>query len=88
MAVHLKPLEPWRLHDIRRTFRSGLASLRVPDSVAELALGHGKKGLQKVYDLYRYEPELREALTLWGARVRDLVMPPPKNVHQLRRRKA
>jgi integrase len=88
MAVHLKQFEPWRLHDIRRTFRSGLASLRVPDGVAELALGHGKRGLQKVYDLYRYEPELREALTLWGGRVRDLVLPPPKKVTPLRKRRA
>ena len=73
-------LKPWRTHDIRRTVRTRLASLRVPDHVAEAVLGHGKKGLQRVYDQHTYEPEMREALTLWAAKLRDIVTPPPENV--------
>jgi hypothetical protein len=45
-----------------------------------MVLGHGRKGLQRVYDRHRYEAEMREALTLWGARLRDIVEPPPANV--------
>jgi hypothetical protein len=70
----------WVLHDLRRTMRSHLAALRVPDHVAEMALGHGRKGLQRVYDRHRYQDELREALTLWSARLRDIVEPPLANV--------
>ena len=35
---------PWVVHDIRRTVRTRLASLRVPDMVAEMVIGHGRRG--------------------------------------------
>lgn len=73
-------LVPFRTHDLRRTVRTRLASLRVADAVAELVIGHGKKGLQRVYDQHKYEPEMREALELWAIRLRSIVTPPPKNV--------
>jgi integrase len=72
--------EPFKLHDLRRTVRTRLASLRVPDSVAEMVIGHGKRGLGRVYDQHRYVDEMREALELWATRLRDIVTPPPKNV--------
>jgi integrase len=84
MAAELGQLEPWRVHDIRRTVRTKLASLRVPDTIAEMVIGHGKKGLQRVYDQHQYEPEMREALELWAGKLRDIVTPPPENVVTLR----
>jgi integrase len=77
---------PWVIHDIRRTVRTRLASLRVPDLVAEMVIGHGRKGLQRVYDQHTYESEMREALELWAARLRDIVTPPPENVVRMRER--
>jgi integrase len=77
---------PWVIHDIRRTVRTRLASLRVPDMVAEMVIGHGRKGLQRVYDQHRYVDEMREALELWAARLRDIVTPPPENVVRMRER--
>jgi Phage integrase family. len=59
----------WRLHDLRRTMRTRLASLRVPEQVAELVIGHGKRGLARVYDQHRYVSEMREALELWALEV-------------------
>jgi integrase len=76
---------PWVIHDIRRTVRTRLASLRVPDMVAEMVIGHGRKGIQRVYDQHSYEDEMREALELWAARLRDIVTPPPENVVSLKR---
>jgi integrase len=73
-------LRPWRIHDLRRTLRTNLAVLRVADHVAEMVLGHGKRGLQKVYDQHKYEPEMREALEKWAMRLRSIVEPPPANV--------
>jgi integrase len=64
---------PWVVHDIRRTVRTRLSSLRVPDRVAELIIGHGGKGLQRVYDQHSYEPEMREALELWANRLHDIL---------------
>jgi integrase len=74
---------PWVVHDIRRSVRTKLASLKVPDHVAEMVIGHGRKGIQRVYDQHTYEAEIREALELWAARLRDMVMPPPTNVVRL-----
>ena len=74
---------PWVIHDIRRTVRTRLASLRVPDMVAEMVIGHGRKGLQRVYDQHGYEAEMREALELWAGRLRDIVSPAPENVVEL-----
>jgi integrase len=79
-------LKPWRIHDLRRTVRSHLSALRIPDHVAEMVLGHGRQGLQRTYDQHRYEAEIREALTLWAARLRDIVEQPPPNVVKMRRR--
>jgi integrase len=81
-------LSPFRLHDIRRTVRTRLAGLRVADEVAEMIIGHGRKGIQRVYDLHQYENEMREALELWAARLRDIVTPPPDNLVRLRKETA
>jgi integrase len=77
---------PWVIHDIRRTVRTRLAALRVSDMVAEMVIGHGKKGLQRVYDQHAYEAEMREALELWAARLRDITEPPPENLISLKKR--
>ena len=81
----LMSASPWVIHDIRRTVRTRLASLRVSDLVAEMVIGHGRKGIQRVYDQHTYEPEMREALELWAARLRDIVTPPPENVVRLKK---
>jgi integrase len=75
---------PWVIHDIRRTMRTGLSALPVPDIVRELVIAHTQKGLHKVYDLHAYASEKRHALDLWAARVRDIVTPPPVNVVKMR----
>jgi integrase len=73
-------LPPFVLHDLRRTMRTRLSSLRVPDTVAEMVIGHGRKGLQRVYDQHKFVDEMREALEAWNARLRAIVSPPQVNV--------
>ena len=80
MTAEIDAPKPWRTHDIRRTVRTGLARLNVSDTVAELVIGHGKQGLQKVYNQHSYEPQMREALEKWAGALRDIVTPPPENV--------
>ena len=53
-----------------------------------MIIGHGRKGIQRVYDQHSYEDEMREALELWAARLRDIVTPPPENVVTLKGRTA
>jgi integrase len=60
----------WTFHDLRRTYRTRLAELRVPDAVAELALGHAKRGMRGIYDRHGYRDEIREAMERWADRLR------------------
>jgi integrase len=73
-------LPPFVLHDLRRTMRSGLSALPIPEHVRELVIGHVRPGIAGVYDLYAYLDEKRQALDLWSARLRDIVETPPANV--------
>jgi integrase len=79
-----KPVEPFVIHDIRRTMRTGLSALPIPDLVRELVIAHTKPGLHKVYDQFAYLDEKRQALDLWAGRLRDIVTPRPDNVVELR----
>ena len=71
---------PYVLHDIRRSVRTHLSALPIPDLVRELVISHTKPGLHRVYDQHRYIVEKRHALDLWGARLRDIVQPAPDNI--------
>lgn len=55
-------------HDLRRTCRSWLAKLRVPQEIAERVLGHVPRNVMvKTYDRHDYLEEKRAALELWSA---------------------
>lgn len=79
----IEPVKPWRVHDLRRTARSGMAELGVPEIVAERILNHMPRGLIGVYDVYQYQPEKADALQRWANRVQEIVTPPPANVVKL-----
>jgi integrase len=78
-----KKFPPFKIHDVRRTMRTGLSALPIPDIVRELVVAHAQRGMHRVYDLHAYENEKRHALQLWAARLRDIVEPPPANVVEL-----
>lgn len=65
----------WRLHDLRRYMRSGLAALGTSQVVAELVLGHRTPlgGLVGVYDVHTYADEKHAAWHKWAAHVGKLV---------------
>ncbi|MGB8564302.1 MAG: site-specific integrase, partial [Pseudolabrys sp.] len=63
-AVNLK--EPWTLHDLRRTVRTGLGQLGVAPHVAEAVLNHFPPKLIRTYDRNTYTAEKRDALELWA----------------------
>ena len=64
--VGREPLPRWTNHDIRRTVRSQLSSLKIPEVVCEAILAHARPGIKGVYDRYEYLDEKRDALRLWG----------------------
>jgi integrase len=66
-------LEKFTPHDLRRTCRTGLGTLKVSDVVAEKILSHRLQGVLGVYNRATYEPERRAALTLWENYLQELL---------------
>jgi hypothetical protein len=73
------PWEPRRrggLHDLRRTFVTGLADLGIRPDVIEMAVNHAgglRGGGAGVYNKSELLPERRAALEHWAAHVEGLV---------------
>jgi integrase len=59
-------LEPFTIHDFRRTARTQLAELGVAPHVAEACLNHKPKGVEGVYNRHSYFAERRAALQSWA----------------------
>jgi integrase len=62
LALKQDTLEPWVVHDLRRTARSLMSRAAVPRDHAERVLGHAMPGVEGVYDQYSYQTEKGEAL--------------------------
>lgn len=57
------------LHDLRRTMRTGLSRLGVDVDTAELAIGHAREDLEKIYNRDDAIDALRSAFDKWSAHV-------------------
>ena len=76
-----KPITPFVLHDLRRTFASGLAGLRVPPHVIEATINHASgqvSGIAAIYNRFQYEDEKASALLRWSQHVENLVADKPR----------
>ena len=73
----------WRLHDLRRTATTGMASLNFPPHVVDKVLNHVSgtiRGVAAVYNRFEYLGERRAALQAWGEHIQNIVMPQPSNI--------
>ena len=61
-----RTIEHFVIHDLRRTVRTHLSRLKVPEVVGELVLGHALRGVVGTYNVYDFENEKRDALTAWS----------------------
>jgi integrase len=82
-----EPPPAWTNHDIRRTVRTKLSALRIPEEVREAVLAHARPGIKGHYDHHQYLDEKRDALTQWAAKLRDIVEPSQSVVVELRGRR-
>jgi integrase len=65
-------IPPWTLHDLRRSFASGLQRLGVAPHIVELALNHRSgtfSGVAGIYQRHRYAKEVGEAFELWSQHI-------------------
>ena len=66
-------IAPWRLHDLRRTAGTGMASVGVPVSTISRILNHSEGGVTKIYNRFSYADEKRDALDRWGQRLKAIL---------------
>lgn len=72
----LPEIEPWTLHDLRRTVASGLQRLGFAVEVVEAVLNHksGKvRGVAAIYARHDYADEKRQALAAWASHIAKTV---------------
>jgi integrase len=75
-ARRKKPMDPWTIHDLRRTAATMMADdLGVLPFVVEAVLNHasGRSGVAGVYNLAKYEKVMQSALTAWAKCVAEIV---------------
>ena len=70
------PIPPWTLHDLRRTFATGLQRLGVRIEVIEALLNHvsgTRAGIVGVYQRHHYQDEMREAVGHWENHLKSIL---------------
>jgi integrase len=70
------PIEPFVIHDLRRTVATGLADIGIAPHIVEAVLNHvsgSKRGVAGVYNRASYSAEKRQALDRWGAHVESIL---------------
>jgi integrase len=83
-------LPPWRLHDLRRTFVTGVCELGIAPHVVEAAVNHisgHRGGVAGVYNRSTLLPERKMALERWATHVHGLVSAGPDNVVAMRKQR-
>jgi hypothetical protein len=63
----------WKLRDLRRTFRSGMARLKVPRDLCEVLINHAPPVLDEIYDRYDRLEEKRDALARWERHLQTML---------------
>ena len=76
VSLGIKSIEPhgaWTPHDLRRTMRTGLSACKIRPDIAEMTIGHTKKGISATYDLHSFGTERRHALEQWEKRLLQII---------------
>jgi integrase len=78
-----EPVDDWRLHDLRRTFATGMAGLGVALPVVERLLNHisgSFGGVAGIYQRFEFADEKADALDRWARQLEGLTSGEPSNV--------
>jgi integrase len=69
-------IEPWTLHDLRRTAVTGMVEIGVEPHVVEAVVNHisgHKSGVAGVYNVANYAEQKRRALERWAAHIERVI---------------
>jgi integrase len=64
---------PWVFHDLRRTFKTGLAELGIPSDIRDALVNHTPQGVAAHYDHAEHDAAKRAALLKWEGHMLGLV---------------
>ena len=84
--ARLSGVEPWVIHDLRRTARSLMSRAGVLSDHAERVMGHAIGGIEGIYDRHQYATEKADALRRLAGLI-DGIVHPRENVTPMRRAK-
>ena len=59
-------IEPFSIHDLRRTMRTQMAALGIDPLIAERCLNHKIPGVEGIYNRHQYFEERKAALSCWA----------------------
>jgi integrase len=79
-------IQPFILHDLRRSAASHMARLGIAPHVVDRVLNHSSgtiRGVTAVYNRFEYQNERRSALVAWAQYVGELIAPAPDNIVSL-----
>lgn len=90
LEVKMVDVRPWRIHDLRKTFATNCAALKIAIPVTERMLNHTHAAeghsseLIELYQLHDYSKEARLAWQAWASRVMVLIAGRADNVVPIR----
>jgi integrase len=76
----LEDVEPWTIHDLRRTARTLMERAGVRPDIAERVPGHVIPGVHGIYNRHEYREEKAHALRALAGMIDNIVNPPADNV--------
>jgi integrase len=74
----LSGVKGWRVHDLRRVFRSLCSRCRVPHEIGERLLGHSTTLLTATYDQHSHLAAMQEAVERVAAEIELIISDEPK----------
>ncbi|UHM93415.1 tyrosine-type recombinase/integrase [Rahnella victoriana] len=69
-------IDAFTTRDLRRTARSKLSSLNVPNDVARKIMNHSLEGIDRVYDTHDYLPQMKQALDAFSDNIQGIIDAP------------
>ncbi len=76
VSKEMGEVQPWTLHDLRRTAATNLAALGTRPHVTERLLNHVSgtvSGVAAIYNRHAYMAEMREALEAWDRKLMSII---------------
>jgi integrase len=86
-----KSMEPWIIHDLRRSVATGMAEIGVQPHVIEAVLNHvsgHKAGVAGIYNRATYQREKAAALTLWADHIQSITQGAERKIVPMRGQQA